>query len=156
MADSNLEGLARVFDVAAGQLELLNQAALRPDVDRASLKAQCFDLVVEALGAQAQRLGSEPSARKLLEKLAAHRQSALDVRTQLIRLSEGWSCSACGRDVAAGAAISRLAPLEAQLICRNCGAKTALAPAGQLKLQQLFGAAAAAAGWNPTLHGFVP
>ena len=156
MSDANLDALAGLFDVVSGQLEVMNQAATRPDVDRAKLKAQCFDMVLEAVGAQANRLSAQPSAKKLLEKLAQHKKTGADVRMQLIALSEDWKCQACGRDVAGGATVTKRAPLEGELVCKNCGAKTPLTPQGQTRLQKLFGASAAAADWNPATNGFVP
>lgn len=144
----------------AGQLELINQAAARPNVDVAKLKAQCFDLVADAIAAQAETLAGDPgaqaNARRLISSLESHRQALVDVRLHLIELSEDWQCSVCGQDVARAAALSRVSPLEAQLVCKACGAKTALTPEGQRKLQKLFGAVAAGAAWNPAMNGFAP
>jgi hypothetical protein len=157
MDDVDLKAWSGIFDVVAGQLELVKQAALRHGGDVARLKAQCFDLIVDAVGVQARRLSNDgatrASAERLLTRLEEARRDLIDVRLHLIELSQDWKCSACGRDVVAAAVVTQRAPLQAQLVCRNCGAKTALTPEGQQKLKKLFGHLASPS-WDPAINGF--
>jgi len=154
---------AQLFSVVDGQLELLASTGTRPGVDVNGLKAQCLDLVLEAVGAQAQRLSSSPDASAPLKeratalagRLAAQQKQHADVRMHLIELSEDWQCGTCGRDVASGARVTQRSPLSAELVCKSCGAKTPLKAQGQQRLQQRFGALATPA-WNPADNGFTP
>lgn len=154
---------AKLFSVVDGQLELLAQTGTRPGVDVKGLKAQCLDLVLEAVGAQAVRLSTSAEvsaplrdrAKALADRLASQSKQRAEVRLHLIELSEGWKCGKCSRDVASGARVTQRSPLSAELVCKNCGAKTPLTAQGQQRLQQRFGALATPA-WNPADNGFAP
>jgi hypothetical protein len=156
------EALIRLFDVAGGLADMLDRSRAQADLDRTAFKAQCFDLVTEAIVAAATTLaadaGTAPEvrerARAVAARLAAHQRTSVDVRLHLIELTEDWKCPVCGRDVAKAAAITSKSPLEAVVVCRNCGARSPFTPRGQARLQELFGELANAS-WNPALNGFV-
>jgi predicted RNA-binding Zn-ribbon protein involved in translation (DUF1610 family) len=145
------EALIRLFDVAGGLADMLDRSRAQADLDRTAFKAQCFDLVTEAIVAAATTLaadaGTAPEvrerARAVAARLAAHQRTSVD-----------WKCPVCGRDVAKAAAITSKSPLEAVVVCRNCGARSPFTPRGQARLQELFGELANAS-WNPALNGFV-
>lgn len=157
------EALAKLLDAVRHFAEMVGQTAReRSDVNLLALKAQCFDLLVEASTTSAQRLSSDTSiadplrerVAAVLASLTAYRSAFVDVNLHLIALTEDWQCSACGRDVAKGLTVVSKAPLEAVVVCRACGAKTPLPPRAEQRLQQLFGPLASEA-WNPSLNGFI-
>jgi 3-dehydroquinate dehydratase len=156
------EAVAKLLDVVSNLVEMLAQAAQRRDVDLTSLKSQCLDLILEAIAAAATKLSSDISvpaplrerSSAVVDRLAAFQRSFVDVRLHLIDLAEGWQCSACGRDVAGGAAVVSKSPLVAVLVCKACGVKSPLTPRGEQRLQELFGTLASAA-WDPALNRFI-
>ena len=156
------DALIRLFEVASGLADTLDRARAQGDVDRTSLKAQCFDLVTEAIAAAAATVAADqavpPEVRErasaVAARIAAHQHTSVDVRLHLIELTEDWKCPTCGRDVAKAAAVTSRSPLEAVVVCRNCGARSPFGPRGQTRLHELFGALATD-GWNPLLSGFV-
>ena len=148
--------LSRLLETVSGFVEMLDQAGQRSDVNVQSLKAQCLDLMLEAIKAGATQLTGphKERARAVADKITAYQRSSVDVRLHLIDLSQGWRCGNCGRDVAAGAAVVSKSPLAAELVCKMCGKRTPLTPRGDGRLQELFGALASPT-WNPALNGFV-
>jgi hypothetical protein len=153
--------LSRLLETVNGLVEMLEQAGQRSDVNIPSLKAQCLDLMFEAIKAGATRLASDDSlaplqegARRLVDRIAAYQRSSIDVRLHLIDLSQGWRCSSCGSDVAAAAALVSKAPLVGELVCKACRARTPLTARGEQRLQELFGTLASGP-WNPMLSGFI-
>jgi len=154
------DALARLFDLAGELIEMLEQAVRRGDVELASLKSQCFDLMFEAIAAGATRLSTDGSSplqersRAIVERLTGYQQAFADVRLHLIDLAEDWRCSVCGRDVAGGITVVNKAPLTAAVVCRACGAKSPLTERGQQRLQELFGPLVSAV-WDPAVNGFI-
>jgi hypothetical protein len=149
------DALARLFEVAHGLIEVIEQAVARGDgVDLASLKSQCFDLMFEAIVAAAQRRAADPASAALVARFAAFQRSFADVRLHLIELTEDWHCAVCGRDVARGIEVVSKSPFTATVVCRNCGAKTSLNDRGNQRLHELFDPVVSA-GWNPALNGFL-
>lgn len=148
----------RLFETVNGLVEMLEQSGQRSDVNIPSLKAQCLDLMLDAIKAGATQLagdeGLHERARKLADRIAAYQRSFVDVRLHLIDLAKDWRCAKCGSDVVSGAAIVSKSPLVAELICRACGTRTALTPRGASRVDELFGALVSPA-WNPALNGFV-
>jgi hypothetical protein len=143
-------------------LELVEQGARRDGVQLASLKLQCFDLLLKGIATAVTRLEGDVSlppsvrerSRAVADRLVAHQRSFADVRLHLIDLAQDWHCAACGSDVVAAAAIVTRSPLDVALVCKACGARSSLTARGQRRLGELFGSLVSDT-WNPALNGFV-
>ena len=159
MARTADDVLSRWWETVAGMCETLEQAGERSDIDLPSFKSQVLGIMLEAIKSGALQLADEPAsslqarARAVADRIAAYQRASVDVRLHLIRLSEDWKCSACGKNVVAAATLTRKTPPAAELVCKACSARTPLTTRGAERLQELFGALPA--GWNPALHGFV-
>lgn len=162
MNSNATDAWVRLLDVVSGLVAMLEQARYRTDVDLASLKTQCFDLVLEAIVTNTSLLTSDTTlsalvqerARTLLDQVATYQRNFVDVRLHLIELAEDWRCAACGRDVPRGAVVVSKSPLVAVLVCKACGAKSPPGSRGEQRLQELFGSLASTT-WVPGLNGFL-
>jgi hypothetical protein len=163
MEPEETRALDRLFEVAATQLDLLEDAARRPGVDRAALGASVLEFLLAGIGAAATTAAAAPRldpARRearaaLARRVEALRAATVDVRHHLIELSEGWACGACGADVAKGASVSgvRVGQPRVELVCKACGRSSRLAAKGQAAFDRVWGPRLGPA-WNPALDGF--
>jgi hypothetical protein len=163
MEPEDTRALERVFEVARAQLDLLEDAARRPGIDRGALAANALEFLLAGVGAAASLAAGaprlDPTRREaraaLARRIDALRAATVDVRHHLIELSEGWACPACGADVAKGAAVTgvKLGQPRVELVCKACGKHGRLGPRGQATFDRLWGPRAGP-DWNPALEGF--
>jgi hypothetical protein len=155
----------QVLRAASAQLEMWRDGQRRPEIDRGGLSESCLALLLEAIGAQARILEGNAelpaSLRAALLRFGEEekklRAGSAAVSDHLLELAQGWECSACGSDVPAAAQL--LPPLgepertRARLLCKRCGAATALTAEGHFQLVRWFGHLFTP-GWDPGCNGF--
>lgn len=155
MTDREKEALLKIVAVADQQLDLLQDAARRTDVDVAGLSRVGLELLLQAIGAEVSGVSGEA-----FEAFAAraHKVKAdtIDVRQHLIALGEGWRCRHCKADVVGAAVISGQAKgkLKVSLQCRSCGRTSPIDRLGMAAFKNKFGHLVGA-GWDPTTNGFI-
>lgn len=137
--------LERIELVVAAQLQRLEQAFSGTEVDRATTIANALEFVLRAIG---QETG-------LAERITALYRSAEPARAHLIELGEGWRCQGCQQAVVGGAQVSGVTSgmTSVDLLCRNCGISTPIAPAGMHAFSRFFGHLVKDT-WNPRANGF--
>jgi len=137
--------LSRIERVAAAQLQRLEQAFSGTEIDRANVTANALEFLLRAIG----------NETALGERVAALYRSMEPVRAHLIELGEGWRCQGCQQAVVGAAQISGATSgsPSVELICRNCGISTAIAPIGMHAFTRFFGHLVNHT-WNPRANGF--
>lgn len=163
MQTEETRALERIFELAAMQLDVLEDAARRPGIDRGALATNVLELLLAGIGAAAGQSAADSKIvalqkekrLALAQRVAAWRAATIDVRHHLLALAEGWSCNICGSDVPKEAVISgvRVGQPRVELVCKACGKKTRLPHSGQEAFQRIFGALNTP-DWNPSLNGF--
>lgn len=157
--------LDAILELTLGQLDLLRDAASRPDVDRAALTRTAFEMTLKGMRAAAAKAAADPTlpaeARARMEAFITaandYEKGAVRVGQHLIAISAGWQCPQCKTDVARTAALSGVAAgkgfVKLELVCAECGARSVPTPQGRKVFEEKFGHLVAA-GWNPEVHGF--
>ncbi|MBI1946582.1 MAG: hypothetical protein HYS27_12850 [Deltaproteobacteria bacterium] len=157
--------LDAILDLTAGQLALLADAAKRPDVDLGGVARTSFDLLLKGIKANVAPLTKDPAVpaetRARIERVVgaveAWERSTVALGHHLIAVAEGWQCRSCGGDVARTAAVSGVALgkslIKLELVCAECGARSAPTPKGRKVFEEKFGHLVVA-GWNPEANGF--
>ena len=160
------EALDRILELAQQQVEMLSDVTQRPDTHPAELGRHCFELLVQAMATHAARLQQDgtlpaPTRKRCQSFVAAaerYRASSINVAHALLDLAEDWSCSACHKDVPAGASITGVtsgpAAIKVELRCKACGRSTVLGREGRKRFQKAFGHLANNPLWNPEANGF--
>ncbi len=160
---SEVQALAKIIDVANTQLDLLDDAQRRSEVDKGQLARSSLDFLLQAIAVEADNLSSgdvppalRDAAARFAERERQLRATAIDVRHHLIALGDGWMCGQCKSDVVGGAVISGVQrkKIKIELQCKSCGATSPIKPAGSKVFDGKFGHLVAE-GWNPKLNGFV-
>lgn len=149
------EALEAIIAAAGQQLDLIEEAAIRPEIDKAQLSKSALDLVLAAMASHVQGLDGEAFAA-FAARVAQIKAEQIDVRHHLIELSESWVCRACKSDVASGAVIAgvKARKPKVSLACKACGATTPLAPLGVAAFKKRFGQLVKPT-WNPEHNGFI-
>jgi hypothetical protein len=143
--------LERIVAVAATQLDLLEDARRRPEIDRAGLAETALELVLKGIAAEARAAGLDTFA----QRHAAFAARGGDAQRHLIALGEGWACRHCKNDVVRSVQLARVDDRwKASLVCRACGRVSPIAPLGTAALARHFGALLEDADWDPTDNGF--
>lgn len=162
MAVSQVEALLRIVETAGIQLDLLEDAAKRPEVDRAGLSEAGLELLLQSIASNARDAaesesdpGLQDRLRAFADRVARWKSGAVQVSRHLLELATDWTCKQCGSDVPRGARISgvRAAMVQVEIVCRACGAATKLNPKGKKAFERWFGPLVKPE-WNPKLHGF--
>jgi len=155
MARNEGEALARILDAAEVQLDLLADAATRPEVDSRGLAATGLELLLEAMAATVAEVPGD-RYRAFAARVAEVGAASEDVRLHLIELAEGWACKSCGADVAKDASIAGIKARKPKLslVCKACGRATPVAALGLAAFKTRFGRRVSPA-WNPSLQGFI-
>jgi len=146
------DALERIVSATETQLDILEDAARRPNVDLTKLSQQSLELLILAIASAA---ATDKRFIRLAERVDRWRSRGADVHHHLIELSADWRCPACKSDVAREAAIDgvKVGLPRVELICANCGKKSRLNAKGQVAFERIFGPLLSP-DWNPTLNGF--
>ena len=154
MTDKAQLALERIVAAANQQLDLLEDAAQRTDVDKKGLSEASLGLLLDALAAETDKLGGELGL--FGDRVRALKAHGRDVREHLIALSKDWKCRHCKCDVASGAVIAgvKARKPKVELACKSCGRTTPLEKFGVAAFKALF-VDQIRKDWNPELNGFV-
>lgn len=155
-----------ILELTTQQLEMIADAANRPDVDSAGLLRTSFEMTLKGMRAHAAGLAKDAALpadararlKRFIEAVDTYERQSVAVGQHLIALSEGWQCPSCGSDVARAAALSGVALgksfVKLELVCAECGTRS-LPPAQGRKLFEAKFGHLVVPGWNPEANGFL-
>lgn len=158
--------LDAILELTTGQLALLADGAKRPDVDLAGLSRSSYELLLKGIKASVAPLAkdaalpAEARARvaRVVAAVEAWERTNVALGQHLIAIADGWRCPSCGGDVARTAAVSGVALgralIKLELVCAECGARSAPTAKGRKLFEEKFGHLVGA-GWNPGANGFL-
>lgn len=155
MVNDRDKPLARIVAVAQQQLELLEDARRRTEIDTGGLAKVALELLLDAIAREARDAGGALEA--YAERHEAYRTDHIDAREHRAALGEGWSCKHCKNEVVQDVAIAmkKNDRPRVSLICRACGRTSPIAPLGLATFNDRFGHLADDPKWDPTKNGFV-
>lgn len=162
----SLLALDAMLDLATRQLELIADAAKRPDVDSAGLLRTAYDMTLKGMRAnvtgltQDQAVPADLRAHMIcfVDAVNAYERRSVALGQHLIAISEGWQCPSCGSDVARAAWVSGVALgksfVTLELVCAECATRSKPTPKGRKLFEEKFGHLVAPE-WNPEANGFL-
>ena len=152
---SEREALQRIIKVADQQLDLLEDAHSRSDVDVRGLSRTSLELLLEAMATFVGRVEGEDFSA-FSERFTRMKAQNIDVRRHMIELGAGWQCRSCKSDVVGGVIISgvKKRKVKLELRCKACGEATPIGRLGHAAFKKRFGHMVEP-GWNPQLNGFI-
>lgn len=163
---ASVVALDAVIDLATKQLELLADAAKRPDVDANGLARTSFEMTLKGIKASVAGLAQDASLpaevrariKRFVDAVDGYELHSVRLGQHLIAISDGWQCPSCGSDVARGAALSGVALgkslVKLELVCAECQARSQPTPQGRKLFEAKFGHLVAP-GWNAEASGFL-
>lgn len=152
---SKTDALTRIIEVANQQLDLLEDARRRPDVDLDGLSKVALEMLLRAV-ADAAEGSDDPALAAFAARLAEKGKTDVDVRRHLIALGEGWGCKHCKNDVVGDAVVSMLddGRPKVELRCASCGRVSPISNLGLAAFKKRFGHLVGP-DWDPTQNGFL-
>ena len=162
MAGEENRSLERLAKAALTQLDMLESGQqASPPADAARLSQSALSLLFNAFNAEMgmlERTASVPEGSRkvygeLRARLSAYQKGSVQVREHLLELAKDWECPKCHSDVPAGAALVDPGTGKFELICKQCGTRSAPSAKGEEAFKKWFGHLVGPL-WNAPANGF--